>query len=72
MAFALDGVVPWGRRLCEYRGMFDLSDEDIRSKRIMSVGDGRQASTSSRPVWKERSFRSIRYTGSPQASSGSP
>jgi hypothetical protein len=37
--FTLDQVVPWGRSFDEYRRMFTLSDEDLRS-RILGCGDG--------------------------------
>ena len=39
MVFVLDDVVPWGRRYSEYLDMFHLSDDEIRSKRIVSFGD---------------------------------
>ena len=39
MSVVLEEVVPWGRTLDEYRLLFDLSDEDIRS-RIIGCGDG--------------------------------
>ena len=38
--FELDDVAPWGRRYSEYLDMFHLSDEEIRSSRIVSFGDG--------------------------------
>ena len=69
MAFELDGVVPWGRRLCEYRDMFDLSDEDILSKRIMSVGDG-PASVNAEATRLGGRVLSVDPTDSPKASSG--
>lgn len=40
MAFMLDKVVPWGRRLSEYQEMFALSKQDILTKKIISFGDG--------------------------------
>lgn len=40
MAFMLDQVVPWGRRLSEYQEMFALSEQDILAKKIISFGDG--------------------------------
>ena len=40
MVFVLDDVVPWGRRYNEYLDMFHLSDDEIRSSRIVSFGDG--------------------------------
>jgi SAM-dependent methyltransferase len=39
VSVALDQVVPWGRSLDEYRGMFSLSDADLGS-RILGCGDG--------------------------------
>jgi hypothetical protein len=39
MAFELLKVVPWGRNLAEYTGMFNLTDSDLNSK-IISFGDG--------------------------------
>lgn len=39
MAFRLDGVVPWGRNLEEYRRMFLLDDRDMK-KKIAGFGDG--------------------------------
>jgi SAM-dependent methyltransferase len=39
MSVVLEEVVPWGRTLDEYRLLFDLSDDDIRS-RIIGCGDG--------------------------------
>jgi SAM-dependent methyltransferase len=35
----LEEVVPWGRTLDEYRGMFDLTPVDLR-RRILGCGDG--------------------------------
>jgi hypothetical protein len=35
----LHEVVPWGRSLDEYQGMFDLSETDLRG-RILGCGDG--------------------------------
>ena len=35
----LQDVVPWGRSLAEYRGMFDLSESDMES-RILGCADG--------------------------------
>lgn len=40
MPFLLKNVVPWGRRLKEYQEMFNLKDTEIRTKRIVSFGDG--------------------------------
>jgi hypothetical protein len=40
MAIHLEQVVPWGRSRWEYVHMFDLSDADLASKRILGVGDG--------------------------------
>ena len=37
--FALDQVVPWGRSFDEYRRMFALSEDDLRS-RILGCADG--------------------------------
>ena len=37
--FTLDQVVPWGRSFAEYRGMFALSDADLRG-RILGCADG--------------------------------
>lgn len=39
VSFKLEGVVPWGRRLNEYRLMFQLNDNDM-SKKIAGFGDG--------------------------------
>lgn len=39
MAFMLDGVVPWGRNMEEYKLMFQLDENDM-SKKIASFGDG--------------------------------
>ena len=39
MPFSIDRVVPWGRSLDEYRGMFDLSEGDL-GRRILGCGDG--------------------------------
>lgn len=39
MSVTLDQVVPWGRSLDEYRGMFSLSDADLGS-RLLGCGDG--------------------------------
>ncbi len=39
MPFTIDHVVPWGRTLDEYRGMFDLREPDLRG-RILGCGDG--------------------------------
>lgn len=39
MAFQLDSVVPWGRKLDEYRRMFQLDDSDML-KKIAGFGDG--------------------------------
>ena len=39
MAVKLEKVVPFGRSLAEYQGMFSLSDEDL-NKSIVGIGDG--------------------------------
>ena len=39
MPFTIDGVVPWGRTMEEYCGMFDLGERDLRG-RILGCGDG--------------------------------
>lgn len=39
MAFTLDRVVPWGRSLEEYVGMFDLTEDDLK-RRVLGCGDG--------------------------------
>jgi len=39
MALQLDAVVPFGRSLAEYQGMFRLTEEDLR-RRILGVADG--------------------------------
>ncbi len=39
MVMKLDQVVPFGRRLDEYRHLFNLTDQDI-NHRIISVADG--------------------------------
>ena len=39
MPFAIDHVVPWGRTMEEYRGMFDLGEPALRG-RILGCGDG--------------------------------
>jgi hypothetical protein len=39
MSFRLDAVVPWGRRLDEYRTMFALSEDDLAGT-ILGCGDG--------------------------------
>ena len=39
IAFKLDGVVPWGRNMEEYKLMFRLDDNDM-SKKIAGFGDG--------------------------------
>ena len=39
MPFTIDGVVPWGRTMAEYCGMFDLGERDLRG-RILGCGDG--------------------------------
>ncbi len=39
MPFTIDHVVPWGRTLDEYRGMFYLGESDLRG-RILGCGDG--------------------------------
>ena len=39
MPFTIEGVVPWGRTMEEYCGMFDLGERDLRG-RILGCGDG--------------------------------
>lgn len=39
MPFTVDGVVPWGRTMAEYQGMFDLRERELRG-RILGCGDG--------------------------------
>ena len=39
MPFSVDGVIPWGRTLAEYRAMFDLSEGNLGG-RILGCGDG--------------------------------
>ena len=39
MPFSIDRVVPWGRTMAEYRGMFDLGEVDL-GRRILGCGDG--------------------------------
>ena len=39
MPFTIDSVVPWGRTMAEYRGMFNLIESDLRG-RILGCGDG--------------------------------
>jgi len=39
MPFSLEQIVPWGRSFAEYRGMFALTEEDLKS-RILSCADG--------------------------------
>jgi hypothetical protein len=39
LAFTLEQVVPWGRSFDEYRRMFALSDDDLRT-RIVGCADG--------------------------------
>ena len=39
MPFTIDGVVPWGRTMDEYCGMFDLGERELRG-RILGCGDG--------------------------------
>ena len=36
----LKNVVPWGRNLEEYKKMFLLSNEDLKTKNILGCGDG--------------------------------
>ena len=36
----LENIVPWGRSKKEYMEMFNLSKEDVLSKRILGCGDG--------------------------------
>ena len=40
MSFNLNKVVPWGRSLKEYDKMFQLSGEEILSKKILDCGGG--------------------------------
>ena len=40
MPIKLEHVVPWGRSMWEYAHMFDLSDADLATKKILGVGDG--------------------------------
>ena len=39
MGFSLQDVVPWGRTLAEYRAMFALTEQELRT-RILGCGDG--------------------------------
>ena len=39
MPFTIDGIIPWGRTMAEYCGMFDLGERDLRG-RILGCGDG--------------------------------
>lgn len=39
MPFTIEGVVPWGRTMAEYCGMFDLRERDLGG-RILGCGDG--------------------------------
>ncbi len=39
MPFTVDGVVPWGRTMAEYQGMFDLRERELQG-RILGCGDG--------------------------------
>lgn len=39
MPFAVEGVVPWGRTMAEYQGMFDLQEGALQG-RILGCGDG--------------------------------
>ena len=39
MPFTIDGVVPWGRTMAEYSGMFNLGERDLGG-RILGCGDG--------------------------------
>ena len=39
MALEYKSIVPWGRSFKEYRAMFNLSDEDLKSS-ILGCGDG--------------------------------
>ena len=39
MPFTVDGVVPWGRTMAEYQGMFDLRERELGG-RILGCGDG--------------------------------
>ena len=36
----LENVMPWGRNFKEYKNMFLLSDEDLKSQKILGCGDG--------------------------------
>jgi len=36
----LDQIIPWGRSKKEYMDMFNLSREDLQSKKILGCGDG--------------------------------
>ena len=38
MPFTIDSVVPWGRTMAEYRGMFNLVESDLRG-RILGCGE---------------------------------
>jgi hypothetical protein len=40
MGFKLKEVIPWGRTFKEYLAMFDLSQDDLRNKKILGCGDG--------------------------------
>ena len=37
MPFTIDGIIPWGRTMAEYCGMFDLGERDLRG-RILGCG----------------------------------
>ena len=40
MGFRLENVIPVGRRMVEYQGMFDLSDEALKNTKILDCGGG--------------------------------
>ncbi len=40
MSFKLDEIIPWGRNLGEYQQMFDLTNQDLASLRILGCADG--------------------------------
>ena len=44
MPFTIDGVVPWGRTMDEYCGMFDLGERELREADSRDVGTDRPAS----------------------------
>ena len=65
MPFSIDEVVPWGRRLDEYRAMFDLSECDLK-RRILGCGDGPASLTPSCPHRAAAWSPWIRSTAFPQ------